>query len=103
MLSGQYRGDASSSRKRNQESAAIFRTQKKTKRLIKLIDKCGAETIFQQRGQLNTTKHTSVIQALERRVNRYTEDRSYKEIQYQNLLDATIDETRTVDGTGIQI
>ena len=31
------------------------------------------------------------------------EDRSYEEIQDQNLLDATIDETRTIDGTGIQI
>ena len=38
--------------------------QKNTKRLIKLIDTCGAETIIQQRGQLNPTKHTAVIQAL---------------------------------------
>ena len=77
--------------------------QKKTKRLIKLIDTCGAETILQQRGQLNTTKHKAVIQALEQRSNRYTEDRSYEEIQDQNLLDTAIDETGTIDGTGIQI
>ena len=31
------------------------------------------------------------------------EDRGYEEIQDQKLLDATIDETRTIDGTGIQI
>ena len=68
-----------------------------------MIDTCGAEKNLQQRGQLNTTKHTTVIQALERRDNRYTEDRSYEEIQYQNLLDATIDETRRIDGKGIQI
>ena len=45
----------------------------------------------------------AVIQALERRANRYTEDRSYEEIQDQNLLDATIDETRKIDGTEIKI
>ena len=77
--------------------------QKKTKQLIKLIDTCGAETILQQRGQLNTTKHMEVIQALEQRANRYTEDQSYEEIQDLNLLDATIDETRKIDGTGKQI
>ena len=44
-----------------------------------------------------------MIQALERRVKRYTEDWSYEEIQDQNLLDATIDEIITIDGTGIQI
>ena len=54
-------------------------------------------------GQLNTTKHTSVNQDLERRANRYTEDQSYEEIQDQKLLDATIDETITIDGTGILI
>ena len=59
--------------------------------------------ILQQQGQLNTAKHTAVIQALERRANRYTEDLSYEEIQDKNLLDATIDETRTINGTGIQI
>ena len=73
------------------------------KRLIKLIDTCGDDKILQQRGQLNTTKHTAIIQALEQRANRYKEDRSYEEIQDQNQLDATIDETRTIDGTGIQI
>ena len=46
-----------------------------------MIDTCGAETILQQRGQLNPTKHTAVIQDLERRANRYMEDRSYEEIQ----------------------
>ena len=40
---------------------------------------------------------------MERRANRYTEDRSYEEIQYQIQLDTAIDETRTIDGTGIQI
>ena len=39
-----------------------------------------------------------MIQALEQRANRYTKDRSYEEI-----LDAKIDETRTIDGTRIQI
>ena len=72
--------------------------QKKAKRFINMIDMCGAETILQQQGKLNTTKHTAVIQVLERRANRYTEDRSYEEIQDQNLLDTAIDETRTIDG-----
>ena len=44
-----------------------------------------------------------MIQNLEQRANRYTEDWSYEEIQDQNLLDTEIDETRTIDGTGIQI
>ena len=44
-----------------------------------------------------------MIQALERRSNSYTEDRRYEEIQDQKLLYTTIDETRTIDGTGIQI
>ena len=53
-LSGQYGGDDLSRRKMNQRRAARFRRGKK--RLIKLIDTCGAETILQQGGQLNTTK-----------------------------------------------
>ena len=85
----------------NQRRAARFRRKKK--RLIKLIDTCGAETILQQGGQLNTTKQTVVIQVLERRANRYTEYRSYEEIQDQNVLDTAIYETRTIDGTGIHI
>ena len=44
-----------------------------------------------------------MIQALELRANRYTEYWSYEEIQDQNILDAKIDETRTIHGTGIQI
>ena len=40
---------------------------------------------------------------MEQRANRYTEDQSYEETQDQNLLDATIDETRMIDGTAIQI
>ena len=44
-----------------------------------------------------------MIQTLEQRANRYTEDWSYEEIQDQNILDAKIDETRTIHGTGIQL
>lgn len=51
--------------RRNQVRAAIHHSWQEISRTIKLIDQWGNETIVEQQGKLNRTKHKRVLEILD--------------------------------------
>jgi hypothetical protein len=84
---------------RNQARAAVHRSRLEVSSTIKLIDLRGNESIVQQQGRLNRTKHAKILSILEKRALRYKE-KSGQLQQKENEINE-IDETGTVATDGL--
>ena len=84
-------------RTRNQRRAARFQTQQRTKREIRLIDVLGNVNVIKLRGQLQTTSHKKLLEALAARAACFKPGyRSWEDRQDEQLLSIDVDETQTV-------
>ncbi len=80
----------------NHQHASCFRNLCETTCRIQLINEFGTWQYIQKQGRLNVTQHLSVLTALEQQAHRYQESQSYEELEDEQLLDDTINETGTV-------
>ena len=92
-----YENSYSSKKRRNQQRAFEFRTQRETTRVIKLIDARGNKKTIRQQGRMGLTTHANIISALEKRAMRYHNKVQYREDPDVILYDAAVDETGTID------
>ena len=72
----------------------MFKKKEQSKRILDMISKDGRGYVIEQSGHLNTTKHETVLQLLERRAERLRKD---KDVLADNVHNWSVDETGTVD------
>ena len=72
----------------------MFKKKEQSSRILEMISKEGRGYVIEQPGHLNTTKHETVLQLLERRAERLRKD---NDELTDNLHNWTVDETGTVD------
>ena len=79
---------------KSRERSALFRKKSKTNRLLEMIREDGERYEVEQPGRMNTTKHQTVLQLLERRALRLRKDINVTTNKYH---DWSVDKTGTVD------
>jgi hypothetical protein len=93
------RGNTSCGR-HNRTRASNFRKSSELRQVIKLVNVNGEVSTVRQKGQMNTTKHTSVLEAYSHRANKFCG--KARQVSDDARLCA-IDETGTLDLSGLNI